>query len=40
MNKSATITCYDKSCNSRNENEKLSLVYIKWNDASHQEGPI
>jgi hypothetical protein len=31
--------CSDKSCKSRNKNVEKSLILVKWNDASYQEGP-
>ena len=31
--------CFDKSCKSRNKNTEKTLILIRWNDASYQEGP-
>ena len=31
--------CFDKECKSRNKNSEKTLILIKWNDASYQEGP-
>ena len=30
--------CYDKSCKSRNGNNKNTISYIRWHDASSQQG--
>ena len=31
--------CYDKHCKARNKNSEKTLIHIKWEDASYQEGP-
>ena len=31
--------CFDKECKSRNKNSEKTLILIKWDDASYQEGP-
>jgi hypothetical protein len=33
-------SCFDKSCQHRNLNSKNVVSYIRWNDASYQEGVI
>lgn len=35
-----TDICYDKLCKSRCITEGFHLIYIRWNDASHQSGPL
>jgi len=32
-------SCFDKTCKSRNKNIDKTLILIKWDDASYQEGP-
>ena len=32
--------CSDKSCKSRNTNIEKSLILVRWDDASYQEGPF
>lgn len=31
--------CFDRLCKSRNNNSEKTLIFIKWTDASYQEGP-
>jgi hypothetical protein len=31
--------CFDKKCTSRNKNSEKTLILIRWDDASYQEGP-
>jgi hypothetical protein len=34
-----THHCYDHNCKSRCMTDGLILIFVKWHDASHQEGP-